>query len=160
MTNLRSAALQSWLSDAGSFMKRLREHQLPSQVVVLKQSWSYPQAAERAILGVRPQRYVFIREVEIQAKQEPLLFARVAIPASTLTGPERRLAQLGSSSLGSVLFSYPGLERSPFEIKPCQLLQYSSSLLWERQSLFHLRGKPLLLTEVFLPRLVQFIESL
>lgn len=141
-------------------MKRLRQHQLQPQVVVLSQDWCYPRESERACLGVPRHRYVFVREVEIRSNNEPLLYARTTIPASTLTGPERRLAHLGVNSLGSVLFSYPGLERSPFEIKPCQLLQYSSSVLWERRSLFYLKGKPLLLTEVFLPRLIQFIESL
>lgn len=156
----KSLALQSWLGDGGSFIQRLKKQGLQPHVVVLNENWGSPEPAEQAALELSPRRHAYIREVEIRDKREPLMFARTVIPAGTLTGRERILASLGSRSLGSVLFSYPDLERSPFEIKTCHLPQYASSELWERQSLFIVHGKLLLLREVYLPHLVRFIESL
>ncbi len=160
MRKQRSLVLQSWLEDGGSFIQRLKKHRLQPQVFVLKEGWVLPEPAEQAALELPSRRCVFVREVEIRDQKEPLMFARTVIPIATLTGQERILAHLGSRSLGSVLFAYPKMDRSPFEIKTCRLPHYASSELWERQSLFILKGKILLLREVFLPRLVSFIESL
>jgi len=157
---IQNSRLQSWLEDPGSFIERLKRNQLCPQIIVLRQGWHYPSPAERLCLKVRLRCYAFIREVEIRYENQPIMFARTTIPASTLTGQERRLTQLGASSLGSVLFSYPGVMRSAFEIKTCRLLRYSASELWERQSFFYLKRKPLLLTEVFLPPFLRIIKSL
>jgi chorismate--pyruvate lyase len=158
--HLRSASVEAWLNDAGSFMKRLKHYRLEPELSVLKEGWIYPLKTEQAYLKVLPRHYVFIREVEISHQGQPFMFARTAIPAATLTGRERCLAHLGQRSLGSVLFSYAALEREPFDIQTCEFSRYSASPLWQRQSLFYLRKKPLLLTEVFLPPLIHFIESL
>ena len=155
-----SEALRSWLEDGGSFMRRLRERRLRPQVVVLDQKWCYPEPSEQVCVGVPQRRYVFVREVEIRHENQALMYARTVIPAATLTGRERILAHLGDRSLGSVLFSYPRFKRSDFEIQTCRLPQYSSSELWERQSLFYLREKAVFLREIFLPSLVSWIESL
>lgn len=160
MKNSELLSLQAWLHDEGSFMERLRQYQFCPQVLVLKQEWQYPQIDEQEYLQIQGRRYIFSREVEIRDQNEPLLFARTTIPRATLTGSERCLAYLGTRSLGSVLFSYPQLERSRFEIKRGQFLRYSKTPLWLRRSIFYFRGKSLLLTEVFLPRLINFIESL
>lgn len=160
MSRVKSLALQSWLEDAGSFIERLRKNGIHPGVVVLRQAWCMPTAGERQALRVAARRSIFVREVEIRDEEGPLMFARAAIPTATLTGRERCLAQLRTRSLGSVLFAYPQFERSAFEIKRCQVLAYSTEPLWERQSLFSLKGKSLLLREVFLPRLIHFIDSL
>jgi len=158
--NPQSLALQSWLSDGQSFMQRLRKHRLQPHVAVLREQWAAPELQEQQSLRIPSRRHAFIREVEIREDGQPWMFARTVIPAATLTGRERILARMEQRSLGSVLFSYPTLVRSPFEIKTCQLPRYSRSPLWERQSFFILKGKILLLREVFLPPLVRFIESL
>ncbi len=155
-----SLSLQAWLQDPGSFIQRLRQYQLFPIVKVLRQDFSYPLQADRATLSFTPRRYAFIREVEIRVANEALMFARTTIPLSTLTGKERRLAFLGSASLGSVLFSYPRIVRSAFEIKTCRMLQYSADELWQRQSFFYVKEKPLLLTEVFLPPFIRRLELL
>ncbi len=160
MDKLPSLALQRWLEDAGSFIKRLRQRQLNPRVVVLDQKWAYPTPRERACLHLPLRRSVFVREVEIRDEKGPFMFARTVLPPRTLSGRGRCLAQLGTRSLGSVLFANPKFERSAFEIRPCQLLQYSSQTVWERQSFFYLKGKALLLREVFLPRLIDFINAL
>ncbi len=160
MSVQRSEALQSWLEDGGSFIQRLKKHGLQPRVFVLRENWLFPEPAEQASLNIPPRQYAFIREVEIRHLQQPLMYARTVVPVRVLTGPERLLAHLGTRSLGSVLFSYPQLKRSPFEINTCHLEAYSSEPLWERQSLFTIKRKQLLLREVYLPPLVSIIESL
>jgi len=151
-------SLQSWLHDSGSLIKRLRQYQLQPQIKVLRQGWYYPQSAEQICLGLKSRRYLFVREVEILHQDHLLLFARTAIPALTLKGREKMLMRLGKRSLGSILFSCPQWERSAFEFKLEHYPQYAAQKLWERQSLFYWKEKSILLTEVFLPFLVDFIK--
>lgn len=154
-----SEALQAWLLDSGSFIQRLKQNNLRPQIVVLRQAWLLPEPAEAVCLNLGSRQAVFVREVEIREGRRPLMFARTVIPAKALTGRERLLAHLGTRSLGSVLFSYPDLVRSPFDFTLCRLPQYASSELWERQSVFTINAKLILLREIYLPDLVRVIES-
>ena len=75
---------------------------------------------------------------------EPWLIGRTVVPESTLNGPEQMLQQLGTRPLGRYLFSSSTLSRD--FIDPGQVGD-----LWGRRSRLRLSGKPLLLTELFLP---------
>ncbi len=66
------------------------------------------------------------------------------MPESTLNGPEAMLQQLGTRPLGRYLFSSSTLTRD--FIEPGRV-----DALWGRRSRLRLSGKPLLLTELFLP---------
>jgi chorismate--pyruvate lyase len=123
-----------WLYDSGS----------------LSECWQYPSADEARALGISPRRRALIREVELLGRNaEPWVFARTVIPATTLTGVERRLLRLGSRSLGSYLFRDPSLERAP--LRACRLQDSGGQHYWARRSVFRLHHKPLLVCEVFLP---------
>ncbi|MSE14942.1 chorismate lyase, partial [Pantoea agglomerans] len=74
----------------------------------------------------------------------PWLAGRTLVPESTLNGPEAMLQQLGTRPLGRYLFSSSTLTRD--FIEPGQV-----EGLWGRRSRLRLSGKPLLLTELFLP---------
>lgn len=140
-----------WLADAGSLSQRLqRAAGGEFRVRVLSERWQSPTADEARALGISPRRRALIREVELLGRQgEPWVFARTVIPATTLTGVERRLLQLGSRSLGSYLFRDPSLERAP--LRACRLEDRRHQHYWARRSVFRLHGKPLLVCEVFLP---------
>lgn len=152
-------ALQSWLEDSGSFIQRLKKNRFLPEVIVLRQTWAFPESSERVSLNLKTRQIAFIREVEICENDRPLMYARTVIPVKVLSGSLKLLAHLGKRSLGSVLFSYPCLKRSLFDIKLCHLPQYAASELWERQSLFMINQKKILLREVYLPDLVRVIES-
>jgi chorismate--pyruvate lyase len=90
------------------------------------------------------------------------VFARTVIPRATLTGPRRRLTRLKTRPLGAVLFADPSMQRGPVEIArltprdklyPVALrhLGRQPPEIWGRRSLFTLGGKPLLVSEIFLP---------
>ena len=159
MTDLKQVTLQIWLQEGGSFMQRLRDHGLKPRIQLLRQAFEAPQVEENAYLAQKPRQHVFIREVEICHELQPLLFARTAIPLKVLKGKERQLQFLGTRALGSVLFSYPKVKRSAFDLFSCQLPQYAKAELWGRRSVFQLGPKAVLLTEIFLPALVALIEK-
>ncbi|VTP62450.1 Chorismate--pyruvate lyase [Leclercia adecarboxylata] len=66
------------------------------------------------------------------------------VPESTLTGPEMALQQMGKTPLGRYLFTSSELTRDFIEIG------HEAGLLGRRSRL-RLSGKPLMLTELFLP---------
>lgn len=150
-------ALQPWISDSGSFMQRARRFCLNPEIKVLRQEWRYPDENERTLLQLKPRRYVFSREVLIHHHNLALLFAQTVISAEMLSGAERQLRYLGTKALGTILFAYPDLQRSAFEVSSYQLPEYSLQPLWGRRSIFYFREKQLLLSEVFLPGLVDLL---
>lgn len=155
--------LLSWLLDAGSLTDRLRNacngH---FQVRVLSERWQRPRCDESLSLGARFSTVAWVRQVQLLCDGKPWVFARTVIPATTLTGPQRRLAHLGNRPLGAFLFADPGMRRGPVEIAPLRAgdsmfseavhgLDHRPEEVWGRRSVFRIDGKPLLVTEVFLP---------
>lgn len=134
----------AWLLHKGSFMQRLRAHGVVQpQIQVLQQYWGFPLPTEKACLSMPVRTYALIREVLIWSTEKKWMLARTVFPRATLTGTERQLARLKNRALGAVLFKHPSIQRSHFDI--ARLADG-----WARRSLFFLRNKPLLLTEVFL----------
>lgn len=163
---LRSAlppALWDWLLDASSLTRRL---QLACsgrvRVQVVAQHWGRPKEGERQALGMRRGERAMIREVRLLCGATPWVFARTVIPVRTLRGPRRRLAHLGSKPLGAALFADPRMQRGEVEITRLvpgddlydHAVAEGAAAIWGRRSLFRLGGKPLLVSEFFLPALL------
>ena len=152
-----------WLLDPASLTRRiLAACQGRFRVEVLFQGWARPQHNELRELGMRQGSTGFVREVHLLCDDRPWVFARTVIPRTTLTGPRRCLTRLKSRPLGAVLFADPSMQRGPVEIAqltPCdklypaaiQHLSQHPEKIWGRRSLFTLGGKPLLVSEIFLP---------
>ena len=151
--------LRDWLQDRGSLMARLRAHGLQPKICLLSQRWGYPNPEERHLLALEPRRHVLIREVSIQHGKLPLVHGRSIMPLATVTGPERQLLYWGERALGNYLFKHRSMTRSPFSFVSADLPDYCDQALPGRRSIFYLREKPLLLTEVFLPELVDFAHD-
>lgn len=152
-----------WLLDPASLTLRIQSA-CPGcfRVEVLFQGWAQPQHNEARELGMRTGSWGFVREVHLLCDGRPWVFARTVIPRTTLTGPRRRLTRLKTRPLGAVLFADPSMQRGPVEIArltPCdklfpsaiQHLAQQPGMIWGRRSLFTLGGKPLLVSEIFLP---------
>ncbi|QHM72772.1 chorismate lyase [Mixta intestinalis] len=141
---LLSAALLDWLLEEDSMTKRFERH--CRQVTVEPQYEGFVTAeaiaAELPFLS-RESRY-WLREVILFGDGVPWLVGRTVVPESTLNGPEMKLSQLGNCPLGRYLFSSSTLTRDFIDpgIVAAQ---------WGRRSRLRLSGKPLLLTELFLP---------
>jgi chorismate--pyruvate lyase len=152
-----------WLLDPASLTRRIQSA-CPGcfRVEVLFQGWAHPQRNEARELGMRTGSWGFVREVYLLCDGRPWVFARTVIPRTTLTGPRRRLTRLKTRPLGAVLFADPTMQRGPVEIArltPCdklflaaiQHLAQQPEMIWGRRSQFTLGGKPLLVSEIFLP---------
>ena len=137
--------VKPWLQDKHSFIQRLKKHGvLQPQISVLKQQRACPSELERQVLGISPRQNAFIREVLIHSENKHWMVARTVIPQKTLTGAERQLQYLADRSLGSVIFKNPHLQRSEFDYFCLD------EELWGRRSVFTIRHKLILLSEVFL----------
>jgi len=162
--------LKNWLLDPNSLTARLKSHCQHFRVELLGQRIETCQASE-AVALIPSGEKVLVREVLLFCDEKPQVFARSLLPLSSLTGAEQALANLGTQSLGQVLFNNPSLERQTIEVatfdttssvgqlvKQLQLstqklpeLTASSENLWGRRSIFVLENKPLMVAEVFLP---------
>lgn len=166
-----NANLKSWLLDPTSLTARLKSHCHQFRVELLGQNIEVCQESESVALIPAGEK-VLVREVLLFCDDKPQVFARSLLPLSSLTGAEQALANLGTQSLGQVLFNNPSLQRQTIEVAefteksavgklakqlsiaeqlPGPELCFSSSKnLWGRRSIFVLENKPLMVSEVFL----------
>jgi len=135
-------------------------------VQLLEQCWARPMRNESLALGVRRWNYGLVRQVKLLCGNQPWVFARTVIPHSTFRGKQRRLAHLGNKPLGAMLFADTSMRRGELEIAsivPGQRLfdlatsdlKKKPEMIWGRRSVFYLSGKPLLVSEIFLPGLIE-----
>lgn len=132
---------------------------------LLRQQWSRPLFDEAQALGLGARQVALIREVNLQCGETPMVFARSVVPAATVRVAQHRLTRLGTQSLGAILFSSPRLARSAVQFAelraPHELYrrgrlasQRAFVRAWARRSVFLLQRQPLLVSEVFLPTLL------
>lgn len=135
---------RDWLLLEDSMTKRFEAWCRKVSVTVLFEGWvSYAQVGEEAAFLPEESQY-WLREIVLSGDNVPWLTGRTVVPASTLSGPELALQQLGTTPLGRYLFTASEMTRD-FIQPGC------SGDLWGRRSRLRLSGKPLLLTELFLP---------
>ena len=133
-----------WLLLEDSMTKRFEQQGKKGSVTVIREGFVGQQdvALELSQLPQEP-RY-WLREILLCADGEPWLAGRTVVPESTLSGPELALQKLGKTPLGRYLFTSSTLSRDFIEIG-------RDAELWGRRSRLRLSGKPLMLTELFLP---------
>jgi len=139
-----SAGWLDWLLLEDSMTKRFEQHCTQVTVRIVREAFiSQSDCLPEASLLPHSERY-WLREIILCGDDEPWLLGRTVVPESTLEGPELALQRLGSTPLGRYLFSSTSLTRDYIQIG-------RSEALWGRRSRLRLSGKPLLLTELFLP---------
>ena len=162
MQRFTTAALppdtRRWLLDDGSLTGRLIELGLGAFSVSRRyQGWEVPLDSERRLLGLPPRERALVREVTLHLGETPVVFARSVFPYRSLTGSLAHLRRLQNRSLGAILFSDAGMQRSPFELArvrgdadylPRDLHQPEPA--WCRRSRFEIQSRGLLVSEVFL----------
>jgi len=157
------ATVAAWLLDTGSLTRRLKRRCAGRfNVTLVHHGFGRVQPEEARLLGVALQRRVLVREVFLRCAEVDWVYARTVIPLATLTHRNRRLKRLGQRPLGGFLFADPGLLRGPIEqvqLTPADRLyrtaRGSGEGVWGRRSIFFLRGRPLLVSEFFLPALLE-----
>ena len=149
-----------WLADRGSLTERLIDASNGQLLVkVISQMDMLPSYSEADALNVSQSSPMLIRQVVLSGQEIPWIFARSAIPFSTLTGRQSSLRDIDSQPLGAVLFNDPSMTRAPVQIARQTASSFSvpstvcpqEEILWARRSVFLLENKPLLVAEIFLP---------
>lgn len=162
--------LTDWLLDPSSLTSRLRGV-CPGGFAVrpLAEGYAPVRLNERRRLGIGLGRHAFVREVFLTCRGVPWVFARTVIPRDVAKGQLRALTRLGTRPLGEVLFSGRDLVRSDLELARLSLSQASRTAgspgqntarlaIWGRRSLFLRSGQPLLVSEIFLPAFMRFLD--
>ncbi|WP_373962808.1 chorismate lyase [Kosakonia sacchari] len=136
--------LLEWLLLEDSMTKRFEQQGKTVSVTLIREGFvTVDEIAEERDSLAKEDRY-WLREIILCADGEPWLAGRTVVPESTLSGPELALQTLGKTPLGRYLFTSSTLTRDFIEIG-------RHEQLWGRRSRLRLGGKPLMLTELFLP---------
>ena len=162
--------LSHWLLDQGSLTARLENHCHNFRVELLGQQQILCPELEANEL-IKAGEPVLVREVVLYCDEVAQVFARSLLPLSSLVGEAKQLANLGSQSLGQVLFNNASLMRQDIELASfsidsnvakfaMQLNQKNKETLWGRRSIFMLESKPLMVAEVFLPDAYAYSKAL
>lgn len=145
---------RNWVLDSGSLTQRLKNltnDPKAFSVQLNRIEFTRASLSEARALNIPFREQVYVREVTLMLRGEPVVVARSVIPRSTLTGYERQLMRLGNKPLGEFLFNHKHMKRHAIE---CKQGQVSNQKAWARRSVFELSGKPLMVSEVFLEHLL------
>jgi len=157
---------RAWLTGRGSLTWRIKSKARGFRVQVLRQGRRIPNDDEYRQLGQPAHRRAFVREVLLFADGRPVVLAHSIAAWRDLSGVWRGLAGLGSRPLAEALFTDPLVTRVSMEYVRLDsrhpLWKQASAHAGEalpalraRRSRFVKRGRPLLVTEVFLPALAR-----
>jgi chorismate--pyruvate lyase len=157
---------RDWLTRTGSLTRALQARCPAFHVWRVRQELDRPFPDEFAALGLPHGQPSIVREVILNCGQRPLVFAHTVLPCAGMRGPWQALAYLGNRPLGAALFADPRIERYPLQFRrlnrhhPLHLAAARAAgpvpdMLWGRRSLFALQGRPILVTEVFLPEMLR-----
>jgi chorismate--pyruvate lyase len=160
------ADLRWWLTHQGSLTRLLQARCEHFRVEPTFQAFATACIDELAVMHLRRQSQVLVREVYLHCDETPVVFAHSIIKKEHLKSAWRGLSRLGNRSLGTMLFTNPLIKRTPLVFKnlksthplfkrACKQLQTRPINLWARRSLFILQQQPILVTEVFLPTICQ-----
>lgn len=133
------------------------------------ESWSTPMLEENELLTLIDNEITFIRKSWLKCDDKKLVYARTVIPRITYEGESQDLMKLGNKPLGNILFSDNKTYRTNMQYAKIPLhheLHKQATLdtnimteLWGRQSLFYINKNSLLVTEVFLPTILECQKS-
>lgn len=164
-----SPQIRGWLQNSGSLTRRIQQRCNNFRVEPVFQSFASACTDELVILKLRPGELAHVREVYLYCGKIPVVFAHSVVARKNLRGAWCGISKLGNKSLGTLLFTNPITKRTPFGFKKlslthplfyraCKNMRVTPDKLWARRSLFTLNGQPILVTEVFLPAILELIQ--
>jgi chorismate--pyruvate lyase len=160
------AAMVPWLTTGGSLTARLVAHSAAFRVQRLHQRTARCLADEARAIGLpRPGR-VWEREVLLRCDEVPVVFAHTVVPMAATANDWPLFNALGERSLGSTLFYDPRVARGALEFARIRAghplmrraqaaLGGEHTILYARRCLYRRRQGTLLVTEVFLPSVLE-----
>ena len=168
--------LRPWLLEGGSLTARLKAHSETFRVQCLHQHTARCLSDEAAVIGMdRPGR-VWEREVLLRCDNTPVVFAHTVVPMSATAADWPLFSALGERSLGTTLFGDPSVRRGVLEFARLReghpLAQRAMAalalnhealpqahILYARRCLYRRRQGTLLVTEVFLPSVLDLKQQ-
>lgn len=161
-----SGAYRHWLVDNGSLTQRLRARCGKFAVERVRQRWARPLPDEALLLRMRSHERALLREVSLCCDGMQVVFAHSVLPRRSLRGAWHGLSRLGAKPLGAALFGNPHVVRTPLSFRKLlprhalyaravEHLAVRPACLWARRSVFMLHGSSILVTEVFLPGVLE-----
>jgi chorismate--pyruvate lyase len=164
--------MRAWLTASGSLTARLTAHSSAFRVQRLHQRVALCLADEAQAIGMgRPGR-VWEREVLLRCDDQPVVFAHTVVPMSASASDWPLFGTLGERSLGSTLFYDPLVRRGELEFARLRaghpLAQraraavgdtHPDSIYYARRCLYRRHQGTLLVTEVFLPAVIDLIAA-
>jgi chorismate--pyruvate lyase len=159
--------LSYWLTEPQCLTETLEAHSPSLSVRLLSMDFNIPQSDELVYLEPHHQSDRFIvREIYLEDKEVQWTYARVIVPEETYQENERDFDTLGEQPIGkTLLFNRDHVTRSSFEcglLRPHTWLsnphitnvmeqQLGPRTLGMRRSLFFINQKPLLISELYFP---------
>ncbi len=158
-------ALRPWLHHRASLTRRIQQHCGHFAVRPVANGRARIAPDEADLIGLPADRLAYARDVFLYADGQPVVFAHSTVAPVHLRGAWSALGKLGTRPLGALLFSHPHIRRHalhyqylsphhPLYRRAVRDLPNPPPGLWARRSLFWLKHAPLLVTEVFLPGMV------
>ena len=158
--------LLKWVRDRGSLTERIMAKCGDFGVRHVANRYARVNRDEARRIGMNPKTFALVREVYLCCGDKPVVFAHSVAARASLKGPWRNLAALGQKSLGSAFLSNPRVKRDDLEFLPiskrhplyaksCRFMARRPTRLWARRSLFGLGKREILVTEVFLPEILE-----
>ena len=151
-------ALVPWLFDASSLTVRMVALcGKRFSVRVISQQWQMLDPEEASAMALDNVRAAMVRQVLLCCDEQPLVYARTVIPTTTLRGARRRYGNMGSRPLGAMLFADRTMRREEVHVAvlsashEANRYNMTGESVWGRRSVFRVSGKPLLVSEYFLP---------
>ena len=153
-----------WLFHEDSLTRRLtRLSNEGFSVLPLFEGWQRLRADECAALRLPESSEGWVREVYLLGHGEQWVFARSVAARSALERDGLHMDQLGTRSLGELLFSDKAFSRGPLQIchYPASWLPSADrdQGLWGRRSCFTRAALSILVAEVFLPTVWRAIDA-
>ena len=164
---------QPWLSDTGSLTQKIEKAiGQKLEVQVLRDCPQSLNSDESRYFHFRIRR-CRLREVLLCCNGVPLVMAHSVIPTLSSSGSNHAILRLGIKPLGAVLFAKERKYAKPKPPRDIARLDKSnvlwrkcsknyaglSSPLWARRTLYQLKGRPILVNEIFLPELLRYSAS-
>jgi chorismate lyase len=160
------AGYAPWMHDHGSLTKRIQQRCGVFSVKNIYAGLSMANRDEIALLNIPRPQHIYTRNVFLYADGKPVVFAHSVVAAHHLHHAWHALQHLGSRPLGALLFSHPLVKRAPLRFKALKpghplyrqaatVMETLPPRLWARRSVFTLHGASLLVTEVFLPNILE-----
>ena len=156
--------MREWLFHEDSLTRRLtRLSEDGFSVVPLFEGWQPLRSDECAALQLPDGTEGWVREVYLLGHGQPWVFARSVAGRETLERDGLHMDELGTRSLGELLFSDEAFTRGPLQVchYPEQWLPTADrgNDLWGRRSCFSRDTLSILVAEVFLPGVWQRIND-